>query len=92
MPQIGRFRDYLIKRPYHFHRTHAILRSVAQDGIKGQTIDFLFALFPEHACSKAHSFRNRYVDEVQDNLLIDAKSKNFPAIICIDSTEPSLQS
>ncbi|KAF8261742.1 hypothetical protein EI94DRAFT_1745299 [Lactarius quietus] len=36
-------------------RTHAILRSVAQDGLKGQKIDFL------------------YVDEVQDNLLIDAK-------------------
>ncbi|KAI9453660.1 hypothetical protein BJY52DRAFT_1288007 [Lactarius psammicola] len=36
-------------------RTHAILRSMAQDGMKGQKIDFL------------------YVDEVQDNLLIDAK-------------------
>ncbi|KAN0138675.1 hypothetical protein V8E53_003663, partial [Lactarius tabidus] len=36
-------------------RTHAILRSLAQDGMKGQRIDFL------------------YVDEVQDNLLIDAK-------------------
>ncbi|KAH9992492.1 hypothetical protein BJV74DRAFT_397873 [Russula compacta] len=36
-------------------RTHAILRSVMQDGMKGQKIDFL------------------YVDEVQDNLLIDAK-------------------
>ncbi|KAH9005752.1 hypothetical protein EDB86DRAFT_2795497 [Lactarius hatsudake] len=36
-------------------RTHAILRSMTQDGMKGQKIDFL------------------YVDEVQDNLLIDAK-------------------
>ncbi|KAH9172885.1 hypothetical protein EDB89DRAFT_1962863 [Lactarius sanguifluus] len=36
-------------------RTHAILRSMVQDGMKGQKIDFL------------------YVDEVQDNLLIDAK-------------------
>lgn len=36
-------------------RTHAILRSLAQDGMKGLKIDFL------------------YVDEVQDNLLIDAK-------------------
>lgn len=54
-----------------------ILRSVALDGIKGQRIDFLFALFPEQACFKAHVFRNRYVDEVQDNLLIDAKSKKI---------------
>ncbi|KAH9172883.1 hypothetical protein EDB89DRAFT_1962838 [Lactarius sanguifluus] len=36
-------------------RTHAILHSMTQDGMKGQKIDFL------------------YVDEVQDNLLIDAK-------------------
>ncbi|KAI9436974.1 hypothetical protein H4582DRAFT_1853973 [Lactarius indigo] len=36
-------------------RTHSILRSMVQDGMKGQKIDFL------------------YVDEVQDNLLIDAK-------------------
>ncbi|KAF8460963.1 hypothetical protein DFH94DRAFT_790038 [Russula ochroleuca] len=36
-------------------RTHTILRSVAQDDMKGQRIDFL------------------YVDEVQDNLLIDSK-------------------
>ena len=54
-----------------------ILRSVALDGIRGQRIDFLFALFPEKACSKSHGFRNRYVDEVQDNLLIDAKSNKF---------------
>jgi hypothetical protein len=86
MPQIGKFRYHLVKHPQYFHRTHAILRSVAQDGIKGQRIDFLSAFFPEHAFSKAHSFPNRYVDEVQDNLLIDAKSKKFPAIICIDST------
>ncbi|KAI0286423.1 hypothetical protein BC826DRAFT_1108859 [Russula brevipes] len=36
-------------------RTHAILRDIAKDGIKGRSIDFL------------------YVDEVQDNLLIDTK-------------------
>jgi hypothetical protein len=84
--QIGKCRDYLIKPSSYFHRAHAILRSVAQDGIKGQRIDFLSACFPEHICSKAHSFRDRYVDEVQDNLLIDAKSMEFSAIICTDST------
>ena len=80
MLQIGKRRYYLIKHSsyLYFYRTHVILRSVAQDGIKGQRIDFLFAFFPEHVCSKAHSFRNRYVDEVQDNLLIDAKSKKIP--------------
>ncbi|KAI9510704.1 hypothetical protein F5148DRAFT_976352 [Russula earlei] len=36
-------------------RTHAILCSMTQDGMKGQRIDFL------------------YVDEVQDNMLIDVK-------------------
>jgi hypothetical protein len=86
MLQIGKCRDYFIKPSSYFHRTHAILRSVAQGGIKGQRIDFLSAFFPEHACSKAHSFRNRYVDEVQDNLLIDAKSKKFLVIICMAST------
>ena len=87
MLQIGKCRDYdyLIKPSSYFRRTHAILRSVAQDGIKGQRIDFLSALFPEHACSKAHNFRNRYVDEVQDNLLIDATSKIILVMIRIDS-------
>lgn len=89
MLQIGKCRDYLINitRSSHFHRTHAILRSVAQDGIQGQWIDFLFAFFPEHAFSNTYSFRNRYVDEVQDNLLIDSKSKkslSFSASIVLN--------
>jgi hypothetical protein len=66
-------------------RTHAILRSTAQDGMKGQRIDFLF-VFPEHAWSKAHASQNRYVDEVQDNLLIDARRRHSlnPTLIALD--------
>ena len=69
----------------YFHRTHVILRSVALDGIKGQRIDFLFAHYSlSTLVPRLTAFRNRYVDEVQDNLLIDAKSKKIPVIICID--------
>ena len=49
---------------------------MTQDGMRGQRIDFLFAFLlmfsvPTQTC------RNRYVDEVQDNLLIDVKGGYF---------------
>ena len=46
-PQIGWFQCLLAEfsiLDYVDDRTHGILRSMAQNGIKGQRIDFLFAL------------------------------------------------
>ena len=55
---------------------------MTQGDVKGQRIDFLFA-FPLSPLGprKAHVSSNRYVDEVQDNLLIDAKRMHFSVLI-----------
>jgi hypothetical protein len=66
-------------------RTHAILRGMTQDDMKGQRIDFLFA-FPPSPLGLRLTFRNRYVDEVQDNLLIDAKRMYFSVLAYTDSS------
>ena len=67
---------------------------MTQDGMKGQRIDFLFVFLltfsvPTQTC------RNRYVDEVQDNLLIDVKGGCFldlnpdpEHLLSVKSSEP----
>jgi len=54
--------------------------------MKGEMIDFLFASFREYSLFETFTFPNRYVDEVQDNLLIDAKRAKSSDLIRIDNT------
>jgi hypothetical protein len=54
--------------------------------MKGQRIDFLF-VFRFIFRSKTQEFSNRYVDEVQDNLLIDAKGGHFSTSTQIKSVQ-----
>ena len=58
---------------------------MTQDGVKGQKIDFLFVGLA-FLDSRTQKSRNRYVDEVQDNLLIDAKGGHISTSIQIESS------
>lgn len=56
-------------------RTHALIKYIRENGVPGLDVDFVLVPYAYRSDTRLTISYLRYVDEVQDNLLIDALSK-----------------